>query len=310
MRTPVRTLAALGAAVTLAACPPAGDKPAAGGAKAPAPAAAKAPAPAPAAAKTPAPAAGTPPPAAKAPAAAAEFEPPAGVKHVANPKWEDKEASTDVPAMATDGAKAAWDSAAGAYDRRVGEACKAGAASVVRLDGKASRVGYESYKNGSLPVKGALEDVRGYAVLGAKPELHVWANALTVNSGDPIRDARLKKLFFEIEIGDNGVLSFDSTAIKGLPPDGKLPETGKLQIDVDGQLKLHGLSAPLSLPLLLEKQTDGTWKASLAAETLLQLEPFSLVAPLKQLMVACNHKSMGAAVKLEFDLALKAGCEG
>lgn len=244
---------------------------------------------------------------AKAPAAA-ESVVPAGVAHVTNDKWEDKETPTDKPAVDGTASAVANAKAAAAFTAAHGKACAAGADKVVNLDAAKSRVGYESYKNGNLPVKGKFDNVGGYAVLGADPALHFWADVLSLNSGDPVRDARLLKLFFEADKPENAMLSFQADSLTGLK-DGAVPPGGGV-IEAKGKFGMHGKSVPLTLKLKLSPgEGAGAWKATLAEETLLPFDPHALAEPLKALLVACNHKSMGSSVKLEFDLALTTGCK-
>lgn len=239
--------------------------------------------------------------AAKKPAA------PAGVVHVKNEKWEDKETPTDKPALDTKAAGEANTKAATAFGAGHGKACAAGADKVVNLDAAKSRVGYESYKNGNLPVKGKFDKVGGYAVLGATPQLHFWADVLSLNSGDPVRDARLLKLFFEVEKPENALITFEADSLTGLK-DGAVPAGGGV-IEAKGKLGMHGKTVPMTLKLKLAPGAGpGAWKASLAEETLLPFDPHALAEPLKALLAACNHKTMGSSVKLEFDLALTTGC--
>jgi len=241
-------------------------------------------------------------------AAAAKSVVPAGVVHVKNDKWEDKEASKDKPAVDTKASAEAVGKAGAAFTAQHKKACAAGAAKVVTLTQATSRVGYESYKNGNLPVKGMFKSFGGYAVLGETPELHFWADVLSLNSGDPTRDARLLKLFFEAEKPDNALITFEADSLTGLA-DGKVPPKGGV-IEAKGKLSLHGVSVPLTLKLkLIPAKEQDTWMASLAEDTLLPFDPHALAEPLKTLLAACNHKTMGSSVKLEFDLKLAAGCK-
>ena len=261
--------------------------------------------------KAAAPAAGKPAPA-KPAAAKPTAKPPVGVPaavvHVDNAKWEDKPTPTDMPALDTKAAAVVSSKAATDHAAALAAACAAGADRVVRLDAATSRVGYESYKNGNLPVKGKFNTVGGHAVLGAQPSLHFWADVLSLNSGDPVRDARLLKLFFEAEKPGNAVLRFEADALTGLA-DGKIPAGGGL-VKASGKLTLHGVSTPMTLGFKLTPgKAPGQWKAALAEETLLPFAPHALADPLKALLVACNHKSMGSSVKLEFDLNLSTGCK-
>ncbi len=234
---------------------------------------------------------------------------PASVVHVKNDKWEDKEASKDKPAVDTKASADANTKAAAAFTAGHNKACDAGADKVVTLDAAKSRVGYVSYKNGNLPVKGKFDKVGGYAVLGGEPQLHFWADVLSLNSGDAIRDARLLKLFFEAEKPENARLSFEADSITGLK-DGAVPAGGGV-VQAKGKFGMHGKTVPLTLKLKLTPgEGAGAWKASLAEETVLPFDPHALVeGPLKALLAACNHKTMGSAVKLEFELALATGCK-
>ncbi len=232
---------------------------------------------------------------------------PEGVEHLKNAKWVDGPAPTDIPEVNLAPGKEAYGKIAGAREGALGQACAADAAKVYQLDPAVSRVGFVSYKNESLPVPGKIGDIHGYAVLGEKPALSLWANLLTVNTGSKGRDARLATLFFEGEEDANAVLTFEAESLEGLPA--KLPteEGASVEVLVKGKLTLHGKTVPLSVPLVITRKGE-FWQAEEKGVTLIQFGLFDLIKPLEALLTACNHKAMGTAVALDLDLKIIAGC--
>lgn len=231
---------------------------------------------------------------------------PAGVEHLQNAKWEDKQTPTDKPEWSRDAGDGAWTAAKKAYDERLAGACKAGGDKVYRLE-PASRVGYVSFKNEILLVAGKFDEVVGFGTLGEDAQIHFRASALSINSGDEVRDARLAKLFFELEDAAHAVITFDSTEVtgldKGLPPvDGE-----RIGIEAKGKLSLHGKSVDAAFPLEISRE-DGKYTVKLRSPMLLSFSDYGLLEPLGALLAACNHKAMGTSVSLELDLTLRPGC--
>jgi len=260
------------------------------------------------------------PPAAAAPASPAAAAPaasavPAGVEHVQNKAWVEGPAPTDIPEVKEAAGVAAYAKLASEGEAQLAKACAAGD-KVYSLDSAASKVGFISFKNTDLSVPGSIKAFGGFASLGQKSEqrLSFWANLLSLDTGNPGRDARLKKLFFQVEEKENGQLRFEATKIDGLE-EGLPTELGAaVTVQIAGKLSLHGAKLPFSFPLKIVRQATGEgeaarWKGELPTSTLLPFLGHDLLAPLEALMKACNHKSIGSSVELFFDLSLVEGCK-
>lgn len=241
-------------------------------------------------------------------AGAAASAVPAGVRFVQNPKWTDAPTPTDLVSWDEAAAKEDWGTAKAMIEQRLAGACEATPNDVLTLDTAKSRIGYVSYKNGELPVPGYFTRAEGFAVIGDdRPQVLVAIDVPSINSGNPVRDAKLLKLFFQVGEGDNGAMRYTADVAGWKRHDLPQQEGQSTETTLKGDLTLHGVSHAVEVPLKVTRTKDG-WHASLARPVLLPLSPFALVDPLRSLMVSCNHKSMGDAVALQFDLALTAGC--
>ena len=242
---------------------------------------------------------GSPPAVAPAPVV------PSGVGHVENPNVKDMPTPLDMPPFDDSAAKKGWSAARKAFDAAYAEACKT-PDQMLRIDRDNSRVGYVSYKNRDLPVSGFFEGVWGFARFGDRPSFQLIIDPLSLNSGDPVRDRKLLKLFFELEDSKHAELVFKGSEIIGDLP-AKQGET--TQVTLKGTLTLHGRSIGLELPFNVSHHDKRYEAAPVDRDLLLHLAPAGLIEPLKALMASCNHSAMGDAVKLDIDLDLKRGCE-
>ena len=227
---------------------------------------------------------------------------PAGVGHLKNASHDpDMETPKDMPEMTAPVSAAA--TAKAALDATTAALCKKGSVLAVQKEG--TRFGYVSYKNEKLPVAGLFEEAGMVFTLGGKSAVEGWINVLSVNSGDPVRDRKLLKLFFEAEKPENAVMRLSGT----LNPPLTTADLDKEMLDfrIQGMLELHGKPRPIDLPFHAMKK-DGKWSAALNGEHLLELADFGLLEPLKALMKSCNHAAMGDAVKLDLTLALADPC--
>ncbi|RMG11804.1 MAG: YceI family protein [Deltaproteobacteria bacterium] len=243
-------------------------------------------------------------PKAAAPAQPAAMVPP-GVEHLRNPDHKDMPTPKDMPELDTKAAEGVWAEVKKDYDAALAEACKADPKSVVRLAKDGTRIGYVSYKNEKLPVSGYFAEAYGFGVFGKSPTARLVINPLSLDSGDPVRDRKLEKLFFELGKGENARFVFEASKI-----DGALPtEAGqKTKVTLSGTLTLHGTKHPLTLPFEVNKAADG-YVARLATDPfLLGFADFGLIEPLKALMKSCNHAAMGTSAKLDLTLRLVPGC--
>lgn len=232
---------------------------------------------------------------------------PAGVSHIDNPEWQDMETPTDKPEVNETKAKNAVANARNANAAAVKKACK-NKANVYAVVGEGTRVGYVSYKNKELPVAGVFSTAGAHIVTGKYARMKGYVDITSLDSGDEVRDAKLKKLFFQIEKPGLGAMRFASTEVTGLGE--PLPEeTGATRdVTITGDLTLHGKSSSVSLPMTVTRM-DGYWEAKLSQETLLDFEPFGLIDPLKALIKSCNHKFMGSSAKLDITLRLEPACQ-
>lgn len=228
---------------------------------------------------------------------------PAGVQHAENPAWEDKEASTEMPELDTTAAEKKVAEVESGFQKALEKAC-GGDATVYELSSPETRVGYVSYKNKELPVPGVFTEANGFMTTD---HLEGWVNVLSIDSGNPVRDARLEKLFFEVENADNATMYFTSTSVTGLDawPTGDAP----VKATVKGTLDMHGKKVEVALPMKIEKNDD-QYEVELTSDVLLGFDKFGLIEPLNHLMKACNHHQMGTSAKLQLDLTLKkADCD-
>ncbi|MDF1562701.1 MAG: YceI family protein [Deltaproteobacteria bacterium] len=232
---------------------------------------------------------------------------PEGVEHLKNEKWVDGPDPEGVPAVDPKAANEAYGKVAGPGEAALAAACAADATKVYKLDPAVSRVGFVSYKNETVLVPGKFGDIHGFAVLGEKPALSFWANALTVNTGNEGRDKRVAKLFFEVEQGENAAMTFTASEITGLPAALPSEEGAAVELTVKGDLLMHGKTQGLEVPMTLKREGDA-WTVEQRDLTLIPFEPFGLKGPLATLMEACNHKSIGTSVRLKLKLRVVPGC--
>ena len=229
---------------------------------------------------------------------------PPEVEHLENPDHKDMPTPKDMPELDTSGSEGRYTEVKKEYDAALAEACKAAPESVVRL-APGSRIGYVSYKNKNLTVPGYFSEAHGFGVFGEAPEARLVINPLSLDSGDPVRDRKLEKLFFELADAKNAVFVFRSTKIEGALPK-NAEETSR--VTITGDLTLHGAKKTLTLPFDVKKTGEG-YEAKLATSPyLLSFSDFGLVEPLRALMKSCNHAAMGTAAALDITLKLASGC--
>ena len=180
----------------------------------------------------------------------------------------------------------------------VSSCCALPAMAAWQLDDTASILHFLSTKNAQV-----TEVHQFNAVAGSVSDagmLNVEVPLDSVNTNIEIRDTRMKEKLFNV--AQNPTATFSAQV-----PDAMLSlEAGQtMQGKVDGELKLHGVTAPASFEVLVSRVSEDTMTVSTIAPTVLQAKDFELTDGVAALQTIAGLQSITLAVPVTFSVTFK-----
>lgn len=169
-------------------------------------------------------------------------------------------------------------------------------------------VGFVAMKNEKAPVAGSFKNFFGVVQLDEKGNFSRMSLVIDINSldtGIPGRNNRILNIFFRSMKADLGtaLIEFDRMDLPGMSLP-KIKEAEDVLATVFGHLSLNGQTREISAKINLRKQ--GTvWKIETQEPLVILISDLGLEKQAYALMKACNHKSLGNAVKVQVKLYLK-----
>lgn len=121
----------------------------------------------------------------------------------------------------------------------------------------------------------------------------------TFDSSIPLRNERVQKIFFETsgagwDVAELTIPKLPDAAVASLKEKGRA-----LHATVEGDLKLHGRTAKVSVPVDATTGPDGTITVKSSVPFEVHVSDFGLTDNLKRLSSLCMHDSIEDAVKVE-----------
>ena len=172
------------------------------------------------------------------------------------------------------------------------------------LDVATSKLQWTAVKNGDTPVSGTL--VIGQGALQVTPtdlsltrataRVDLW----TAQSGDPLRDGRLTKTFFEAGDQPTGSAAIRIREVVIEPKVLDLGQTGKGTAKFTVTLKQGQFDG--SLPIHVERPDGERWHVTTTEPTPVSIAGMGLSARLAALVTECAHKSIDDGVLVGLDL--------
>lgn len=169
-----------------------------------------------------------------------------------------------------------------------------------QIDTSHSKLNFMSIKKVNVAENHQFHQFNG--TLNADGKLTVTIDLSSVDTGVAIRDARLKKFFFDV------AKYADATFSAQINPSviDELSVGNSTVVSVDGQLSLHGQSKPLSLDVMVTKVTDNKLLVVSGAPALLHVEDYNLVKGVDKLRELAKLPSISHVVPVSFYLTLNA----
>lgn len=168
----------------------------------------------------------------------------------------------------------------------------------------AGRVDIVSLKNGDTEVPGRFQAVRGKVSIDPL-DLRGTTGVLTIemgswNSDVELRDTRMKEIFFDV--AGHPTTTFTLTGLE--QPSGALTKVGdKATATANGKLTWRAVEQELSLPVELTRTAEQSYAVRVPSFEI-SIDSLDMADPLKALITACEHESVGDAVKVSLDLSL------
>ena len=152
---------------------------------------------------------------------------------------------------------------------------------------------------GTIPIKSAEVSRQGRHV-----KAEFVFDLAGVKTGDPRRDLNVAAFFFAVSTPTYTTatlrVDFRSDALATFPSD-----VTTADVLLAGELDLHGVRVPMTLPLRLSSLPDGGIGVSNDGDIVLSIGRFGLDAAADALMKVCGHKSLSRRIPISFDLALR-----
>lgn len=161
-------------------------------------------------------------------------------------------------------------------------------------------------KNGETEVPAKFEGVGGKLTFDNGDTRQGLAGALTIDlgswdSGLGVRDERVQTLFFNIDKNPTATFSLD--ALDGMPEEG-IAVGHDAQLTAKGTVYLAGGNAAVEAPVKLSRTGDLEYHLDTTEPFEISIEGLGLMAPLKELMRVCEHKSIDDTVKVSARMSL------
>lgn len=162
-------------------------------------------------------------------------------------------------------------------------------------------------KDFASPVTGTilLRDGRISLDDPAGPSAKLSIDLTTFESGIPLRNERIQKVFFEVT-----AVGWDTAELTMKLPDdavAALRGTGRaMHVKVEGDLKLHGKTSKVNAVVDATTAPDGTLSVKTSAPFEVHISEFGLTDNLKRLSSLCMHDSIEDVVKAEVALEFAA----
>lgn len=161
------------------------------------------------------------------------------------------------------------------------------------LDSDASSLNFLSTKNAQLTEVHSFDELKGS--LTNAGELTVDVPLSSVNTNIPLRNTRMQEMLFETD-------SYPAATFTATVSD----ELMSLQVgesalgSVEGELSLHGVTAPATFNVMVNKLSDGKITVSTTAPTVVSASAFKLDGGVKALQEIAKLGSITTAVPVTF----------
>lgn len=175
----------------------------------------------------------------------------------------------------------------------------------IPLDSQRSKIEFIAVKEDGKQVPGIFRNMDGFfkftsAAEGEELQGEVTVDISSLDTQNAARDNNIRTLFFETE--KNPAFKTAKFQITGKLSRKDIPIGGGT-FNLQGNLELHGKSAPLTLPVMVNADKGVEVKTISPVEIDFATWDFMGVVP--ALMKACNHKSLEPKASLNLDLFFK-----
>lgn len=166
-------------------------------------------------------------------------------------------------------------------------------------------------KDGKVPVTGSLNLTAGSLdfAAGAKPAATLTVDLESYDSGLPLRNERVRHLFFNSDQPDLAKATFSSDGI-AVEDVQKLRAEQKLAgVAVSGTLSFHGESHKMQTTLDIAYTGDARLSVKTSTPIAFKISDWQLADNLKAMMMACGHLSVDDIVSLDITAEFSPGSE-
>lgn len=156
-------------------------------------------------------------------------------------------------------------------------------------------------KDEKVPVKGSLNLTQGSLDLtaSAQPAATLTVDLESYDSGLPLRNERVRKLFFNSDKPDLAQATFTSDGIAVKDVQKLRAELQLAGVAVSGTLSFHGESHKIQTTLDIGYTWGGTLSVKTATPIVFKISTWQLLDNLKAMMAACGHLKIDDGVMLD-----------
>lgn len=168
------------------------------------------------------------------------------------------------------------------------------------LDKDNSTLHFVSVKNNRVAESMSFENLTG-TIDDASGKFAVKIGLASVASGIPIRNERMRKFLFEID-------RFPQASFSGTLPIEQLQELSvgqQQQLDIAGELSLHGESQSTSLSVIVTKRADGAFSAVTTKPVFVDATAFGMGAGVEKLRELAGLQAINATIPVMFDVVFR-----
>lgn len=169
------------------------------------------------------------------------------------------------------------------------------------LDPSRSKIEFISIKDGGIAVVGLIKNPSGHISTKKDESQTDWASGevavdiANLDTQNEPRNANIRNIFFET--GRGSPFSQAHFLLEKYP----LKEEASSPVLLEGSLKLHGITAPLSLPVKILKK-EGEIRVVSTAPAAIDFSKWNFLDRIEPLMKACGHKALEPRATLNIDL--------
>lgn len=167
------------------------------------------------------------------------------------------------------------------------------------IDNSHSELHFISVKKGSIAEVHQFKKLSG--TLDSKGDFELSIDLASVDTMNPVRDARMTKFLFETTKFSNATLSakLDPAELDAIA------EGADKRLSIDAKLNLHGVTKTVPLDIIVTRLVGARFSAVSATPIILNVGDFALTEGVDKLRELASLPSISYAVPVTFHLTLK-----